>query len=115
MLPSQEEILTSVHRAGPDVAMLKGNTCFAIAACVTRICEAILRDERSVLIVSTMLTGQYGLRNVSLSTPCIVGSCGVETVLELRLDEEQRSLEASAAVLKHSYAHLQQRAQTTPA
>jgi L-lactate dehydrogenase len=108
-LPSREEILTSVHRAGPDVAMLKGNTCFAIAACVTRICEAILRDERSVLIVSTMLTGQYGLRNVSLSTPCIVGNSGVETVLELRLDEaEQRSLEASAAVLKHAYTQLQQ-------
>ena len=108
-LPPQNEILTSVHRAGPDVAMLKGNTCFAIAACVTRICEAILRDERSVLIVSTMMTGQYGLRDVSLSTPCIVGSCGVETVLELRLNaDEQRSLEASAAVLKHAYAQLQQ-------
>jgi L-lactate dehydrogenase len=108
-LPSQDEILSSVHHAGPEVAMLKGNTCFAIASCVTRICEAILRDERTVLIVSTMLTGQYGLRDVSLSTPCIVGSCGVETVLELHLNEvEQRSLEASAAVLKHAYAQLKQ-------
>jgi L-lactate dehydrogenase len=107
-LPSQEELLTSVRHAGPEVAALKGNTCFAIAACVTRICEAILRDERSVLMVSTMMTGQYGLKDVSLSTPCIVGNCGVETVLELRLNEvEQKSLEASAAVLKHAYAQLQ--------
>jgi L-lactate dehydrogenase len=108
-LPSQEELLTIVRGAGPEVAMLKGNTCFAIAACVTRICEAILRDERSVLMVSTMMTGQYGLNEVSLSTPCIVGNCGVEIALELHLNEvEQKALEASAAVLKHAYSQLSQ-------
>ena len=107
-LQSQEELLISVRHAGPEVAALKGNTCFAIAACVTRICEAILRDERSVLMVSTMMTGHYGLKEVSLSTPCIVGNCGVEMVLELRLNQvEQKSLEASAAVLKQAYTQLQ--------
>jgi L-lactate dehydrogenase len=107
-LPSQEDLLTSVRHAGPEVATLKGNTCFAIAACVTRICEAILRDERSVLLVSTLMTGQYGLHDVSLSTPCIVGNCGVESALELHLNAaEQKALEASAAVLKHAYATLQ--------
>jgi L-lactate dehydrogenase len=107
-LPGQEELLNSVRHAGPEVATLKGNTCFAIAACVTRICEAILRDERSVLMVSTLMTGQYGLHDVSLSTPCIVGNCGVESVLELHLnDAEQKALEVSAAVLKHAYTTLQ--------
>jgi len=107
-LPSQEELLTSVRNAGPEVASLKGNTCFAIAACVTRICEAILRDERSVLLVSTLMTGQYGLRDVSLSTACIVGNCGVESALELHLNAtEQTSLEASAAVLQRAYAKLE--------
>jgi L-lactate dehydrogenase len=107
-LPSHEELLTSVRHAGPEVASLKGNTCFAIASCVTRICEAILRDERSVLMVSTLMNGQYGLHDVALSTPCIVGSCGVELALELRLNEaEQRALEASASILQHAYANLQ--------
>jgi L-lactate dehydrogenase len=107
-LPSHEELLIAVRYAGPVVAVLKGNTCFAIASCVTRICEAVLRDERSVLMVSTLMTGQYGLRDVALSTPCIVGCCGVESVIELRLDEaEQKALEASAAVLKHAYTNLQ--------
>lgn len=106
-LPSREELLTSVHRAGPEVASLKGNTCFAIAACVIRICEAILRDERSVLLVSAILTGQYGLRDVCLGTPCIVGKRGIESVLELRLDKaEQTALEASAEILRHAYAQL---------
>jgi L-lactate dehydrogenase len=97
-----------VRYAGPVVATLKGNTCFAIASCVTRICEAILRDERSVLIVSTLMTGQYGLHDVALSTPCIVGCGGVESVIELRLNKaEQKALEASAVVLQQAYATLE--------
>ena len=108
ILPGQEELLAGVRHAGPEVASLKGNTCFAIASCVTRICEAILRDERSVLMVSTLMNGQYGLHDVSLSTPCIVGNCGVELALELRLNEaEQQALETSAAVLQRAYAQLQ--------
>jgi L-lactate dehydrogenase len=107
-LPSHDELLIAVRYAGPAVALLKGNTCFAIASCVTRICEAILRDERSVLIVSTLMTGQYGLRDVALSTPCIVGCGGVESVIELHLNKaEQKALEASAAVLQQAYAKLE--------
>jgi L-lactate dehydrogenase len=106
-LPSQQELLSSVRHAGPEVAALKGNTCYAIASCVTRICEAILRDERSVLLVSTVMTGQYGLHDVALSTPCIVGDCGVESALELQLNEaEQQALQESAAILRHAYSQL---------
>jgi L-lactate dehydrogenase len=106
-LPSQEELLAKVRRAGPEVFALKGNSCFAIAACVTRICEAVLRDERSVLFVSTLMTGQYGLDDVCLSTPCIVGKSGVEAILALRLNPaEQKALENSAAVLRLAYAEL---------
>src|SRR5271170_4130023 len=106
-LPTHEELLIAVRYAGHVVATLKGNTCFAIASCVTRICEAIMRDECSVLVVSTLMTGQYGLHDVCLSTPCIVGSGGVESVIELRLNTaEQKALEDSAAVLKHAYETL---------
>ena len=104
-LPSREELQTRVRRAGPEVSGLKGNTCYAIAACVTRICEAILRDERSVLVVSAVLSGQYGLSDVALSTPCVVGAGGIHAVLELQLDEDEtKSLKASAGVLKEAYA-----------
>jgi L-lactate dehydrogenase len=106
-LPSRDELLASVRRAGLEVMALKGNTCFAIASCVTRICEAILRDERSVLVVSTLMTGQYGLRDVCLSTPCVIGNSGVERVIELRLDAaEQKDLEHSADTLRRAYAGL---------
>jgi L-lactate dehydrogenase len=107
-LPTHEELLIAVRYAGPAVALLKGNTCFAIASCVTRICEAILRDERSVLVVSTLMTGHYGLHDVALSTPCIVGSGGIESVIELKLStSEQKSLETSAAILQRAYTQLQ--------
>lgn len=72
-----------------------------------RICEAIARDERSVLVVSTLMTGQYGLHDVCIGSPYVIGENGVESVLELRLDPaEQKSLEASAAVLRHACAQL---------
>lgn len=107
-LPSHEALLIAVRYAGPVVATLKGNTCFAIATCVTRICEAILRDERAVLVVSTLMTGQYGLHDVFLSTPCIVGCGGVESVIELHLNAtEQKALETSAAILQRAYSQLQ--------
>ena len=106
-LASPEELLARVRSAGLEVMALKGNTCFAIASCVTRICEAILRDEHSVLVVSTCMTGQYGLHDVCLSTPCVIGKSGVEHVVELRLDgSEKKALEHSADILRRAYGGL---------
>jgi L-lactate dehydrogenase len=102
-----DAILQRVRRAAPDIIERKGHTAFAIASCVIRICEAILRDEHTVLPVSTMLTGQYGIDGVYLSLPCIVGREGVERVIELPLNEtEQEGLLASADVLRKTMASL---------
>ena len=107
-LPSREDLLALVRGAGPEVVALKGNTCFAIAACVIRICEAILRDERSVLLVSTLMHGPYGLHDVCLSTPCVIGEHGVESAIALHLDDEERmALNESARILRNAYAALQ--------
>lgn len=106
-LPSNQELLTRVQQAAPEIVKRKGNTCFAIASCVTRICEAILRDEHTVLAVSTLIDGQYGLRDVYLSTPCIIGSHGVEQVLELPLEkEESHAIHRSAEVLRAALSEL---------
>ncbi len=107
-LPSFSELLEEVRKAGPEVLELKGNTCYAIASCLERICEAILRDERSVLTVSARLNGEYDLQDVCLSTPCVLGSKGVEKVLELPLsDAEMQELHRSAAVLRGAFAQSQ--------
>jgi L-lactate dehydrogenase len=61
--PDFDDFLRQVRRAAPEIVRHKGYTSFAIASCVTRICEAILRDEHTVLPISIMLKGQYGINN----------------------------------------------------
>ena len=96
-------VLQRVRQAAPDIIRSKGFTSFAIASCVTRICEAILRDEHTVLPVSTLLNGQYGISGVYLSLPCVVGRKGVERVIEIPLDAAERAgLHTSASVLQRA-------------
>lgn len=95
------EIENQVRRAAYSIIELKGATYYAIAVAVRRIVEAILRDEQSILTVSTLLEGQYGLDGVCLSVPAIVGRQGVERVLEVGLSEEEKDrLAASASAVK---------------
>ena len=102
-----DELLRQVRGAAPEIVQHKGYTSFAIASCVTRICEAILRDEHTVLPVSTMLKGQYGISDVYLSLPCVLGQRGVERIIELPLDEKERAgLHASSEVLRRSLISL---------
>lgn len=106
-LPPREELLRRVRSAGAEVLELKGNTCYAIASCIERICEAVLRNEQSVLTVSTRLKGEYQLQDVCLSTPCILGKGGVVKVLELPLDSaETRALAQSAKVLQEAFTEV---------
>ena len=95
------DIENQVRRAAYSIIELKGATYYAIAVAVRRIVEAILRDEQSILTVSTLLEGQYGLSGVCLSVPAIVGRKGVERVLEVGLKEDERErLAASARAVK---------------
>lgn len=103
-LPSQDALRKRVRQAGPGVLELKGNTCYAIASCIERICEAILRNEHSVLTVSARLSGEYGIKDVCLSTPCVLGEKGILKVLELPLDEtEAKDLAQSAQILRDAF------------
>jgi L-lactate dehydrogenase len=99
-LPHYEEMLKRVRQAAPEIVKRKGNTSYAIGMCVRRICEAILRNERSVLPVSTLLQGEYEIEGVYLGTPCIIGKNGVEHVIELELNKKEKAgLKRSASVL----------------
>ncbi len=62
----------------PMIISKKGATYYGIAMSVKRICEAIIRDEKSILPISTMMHGEYGISDVVLSMPCIVGRDGYE-------------------------------------
>jgi len=102
-LPAPAEMLETIRQAAPEIVKRKGNTSYAIGLCVRRICEAILRDERMALPVSTLLQGEYGIKGVYLGTPCIVGKNGIERVIELELNKtEKAGLLRSADVLRQA-------------
>jgi L-lactate dehydrogenase len=94
------QIAEDVRQAGYCIVAGKGYTSFGVATATVRICEAILRDEKAVLPVSTLLTGQYGIADIFLSLPCILGAGGAERILTPALTtEEVAALQGSAAVL----------------
>lgn len=106
-LPSYGDLLEQVRKAAPEIVKRKGQTEYAIGLCVQRICEAVLRNEHAVLPVSALLQGEYGLHGVYLGTPCVVGKNGIERVIELDLDEDERvGLHRSADILTKLYREL---------
>lgn len=97
----QDAIFQDTRNAAYEIINAKGATFYAIALALDRICAAILRNESSVLTVSTLLNNQYGVNDVYLGVPCIVDHSGVRRVLDLELDEaEQALLKKSAETLR---------------
>jgi len=98
-----------VRRKGYDIVDGKGFTSFGIATAIVRICEAVQRDEHMVLPVSCRLSGEFGISDLHLSLPCILGASGVEHVLLPDLDEaELAALSRSAATLRVALGTLDQ-------
>lgn len=87
----RERFDREVRDAAYEIIRGKGATSHGVAVAVRRIAEAVLRDEHSVLTVSTRLNGECGIDGVALSLPCVVGSVGVERVLPLALDPGERA------------------------
>lgn len=98
---SEDRIYEEVKNSAYEIIEKKQATYYGIAMAVKRICECIIRNERSILPVSSMMHGIYGLDDVVISMPAIVGKDGVEEVIPISLDEEeQEQLKKSAEVLK---------------
>ncbi len=107
----KEKLMEQIHEEVRDSAYRiiekKGATYYGVATAIARICEVIVKNEHTMLPVSTELTGEYGFSGLALSVPSIVGSKGVETVLELSLNHEERTqLSSSAKTLKEIIATL---------
>jgi L-lactate dehydrogenase len=91
----------SVRESAYHIINYKGATWFAIGLALVRIVAAVLRNQRSVLSVSSLLTGEYGINDVCLSVPAIVSGQGVERIVETTLpSNELESLRRSAEVLR---------------
>lgn len=95
------EIATAVKNSAYEIINKKHATYYGIAMSVKRICEVIMRDEKSILPVSHMMHGVYDIDGVSLSMPAIVGADGIESDIPINLSgEEALKLKESADSLK---------------
>ncbi len=91
----------SVVSSAYEIIRGKGATYYAIAQAALRIIRSIVRDENTILPVSALVSGQYGIDDVYLSVPCVVGKGGVKHILEIPLnDDENARLQKSAAQLR---------------
>ena len=102
---AEKEMALDVKNSAYEIIQKKKATYYGIAMSVVRICRAIMKDEKTVMPVSTDPKGAYGIRGCSLSVPAIVGRNGVEGLVPVDISEEERDeLSKSAEVLKANIA-----------
>ena len=94
-------IAEDVKNCAYEVIKRKGATAFSVAIALTRIVEAIIRDEKSILTVSTLLNDYYGVSDAYLSVPTILGKNGIEKVVELKLNAAEKEAFAKSAAAVH--------------
>lgn len=96
-----QESFNKTRDAAQAIIAKKGATYYAIGVVISQLVHAVLNDSKSIFPVSTVLNGEYGLTEVSLSVPCELGKEGVEKILEISLSTEEKQLmENSASILK---------------
>lgn len=96
-----ERIHETVKNSAYEIIEKKRATYFGVAMAVRRICECLVRDEKSILPVSNLMQGEFGISDIALSVPAVVGADGVENIVPVSLNEEElEKLQASAATLK---------------
>lgn len=104
---AMDEIAQKVKNSAYEIIAKKQATYYGIAMSVRRICECIVRNEKSILPVSAMMHGNYGIEGIALSMPAIVGAKGIETHVPITLNEEEtRLLLRSAQTLQEIVARL---------
>ncbi len=103
-----DEIYRNVKNSAYKIIDAKGATYYAIADAVRRVVKAIIRDEKTILTLSVIPDGEYGLRDLSIGLPCLVGKNGVEKILEIPLSsEESEKLHASAEAVRDAISKIE--------
>ncbi|WP_029452836.1 L-lactate dehydrogenase [Clostridium algidicarnis] len=97
----KNKISEDVKNAAYEILNRKGYTNYGVAVAIRRIVEAIVRDERAILTVSSLFTGEYGIEDLYLGIPTVIGKGGTEKILQVPLSEEElKSLKESSNILK---------------
>lgn len=103
-----DQICENVKHSAYKIIESKGATYYAIADATRRIVSAILRDEKAILTVSAYPGGKYGLYDLCIGLPCVIGKDGIEKVLEIPLSkDEEKRLSISAKAIKQTISEIQ--------
>ncbi|SCJ45997.1 L-lactate dehydrogenase [uncultured Clostridium sp.] len=100
---TEKVIAEDVKNCAYEVINRKGATAFAVAVALVRIVEALLRDEKTILTVSTLLNDYCGVSDTYLSVPTVVGKNGVEKVLSVDFSDEEKEKFTSSARIMREY------------
>lgn len=104
---AMQRLFEQTRGAAYEIICGKGATYYAVAAGLVRIVESIVRNQHTVLSVSNLVDEVYGISDVYLSLPAVIGRAGVERMIRLPLDEQETlGLRHSADVLKASIRQL---------
>ena len=97
------ELFTRAKGSGAEVIKKKGGAGFAVGVSIADVIESIALDRRNILPVSSVQRGCYGIRDVALSVPTVVGRKGVVDTLEIDLwPKEVQALRKSGQVLRQT-------------
>jgi L-lactate dehydrogenase len=106
----QKEVFEETKTAGAQLIKLKGGSGFAVGLSIREVVHALALDSRRVLPVSTLQQGLYGIRDVCLSVPTVIGCGGARQQVELPLTAKERlGLQQSARVLRETIDQVEQR------
>jgi L-lactate dehydrogenase len=103
----QTQIFERTQKSGAEVISRKGGAGYAVGVAIREVIDSIALDRRRILPVSSRINGAYGIRDISLSVPTVVGRAGVIEHVELELwPKELQGLQASAKALKDTRAKI---------
>ena len=89
-LEKLDEIFTATKNVAAEVIKLKGATVHAPGNAISSMIESVVQDKKQVIPVSTNLDGEYGQKDVSIGVPAVIGKNGVEKIVELELNDEEK-------------------------
>lgn len=88
----KDEILTATRQSGMTIIEGKGSTEFGIGRALCEMVMCILKDEKKILPASVLLNGEYGKTGIHCGVPCLIGANGIEKIIELELNEEEKKM-----------------------
>ena len=103
-----DELVINTKQVAAKVIELKGATVHAPGNAISAMIESVVRDRKQVIPVATYLDGEYGYKDVTIGVPAVIGKKGVEKIIELDLnDEEKKVFDAAVQSVKSAISGIQ--------